>query len=127
MYQFSRKNCTHCELKPLCISSKSKVYSRAVHTNVYEPFFQQMRQRMESEEGRQAYHERYKIEHKIADLARYCGMRRYRYRGLARASIHIFLAATISNIKRMAKLVCLHTVKACHIFVLTPQNPVVAS
>jgi transposase len=127
MYQFSRKNCSVCELRLLCVSSKSKVYGRAVHISIYEPLFQQMRQRMESEEGKQAYHERYKIEHKIADLARYCGMRRCRYRGLTRAGVHSFLAATVSNIKRMARLVCPRTGKACPILVVAPQNPVAAS
>jgi hypothetical protein len=106
MFQFSRKYCTHCELRSLCISSRSKVYSRTVHVSVYEPLFQQMRARMESEEGRAAYRRRYKIEHKVADLARYCGMRRCRYRGLTRAGIHTLLAAIVSNIKRMARLLC---------------------
>jgi len=63
-----------------------------------------VRKRMESEEGREAYRQRYKIEHKVADLARWCGMRRSRYRGLTRAGIHTLLAATASNIKRMVKL-----------------------
>ncbi len=58
----------------------------------------------ESEPGKEAYRNRYKIEHKIADLARYCGMRRCRYRSLTKARIHTLLAATVSNIKRMARL-----------------------
>jgi hypothetical protein len=106
MYQFSRKHCSICELRPLCVSSKSSVYGRSVHISVYEPLFQQMRQRMESEEGMKAYRQRYKIEHKVADLARYCGMRRCRYRGLAKAKIHTLLAAIASNVKRMARLLC---------------------
>ena len=63
-----------------------------------------MKARMESEQGKEAYRNRYRIEHKVADLARYCGMRRCRYRGLTRAKIHTLLAATVSNIKRMARL-----------------------
>lgn len=61
---------------------------------------------MESEAGKAAYRKRYRVEHKIGDLARYCGMRRCRYRGLDRARIHTLLAATASNIKRMARLLC---------------------
>jgi transposase len=127
MYQFSRKDCSVCELRHLCVSSKSKVYGRAVHISIYEPLFQQMRQRMESEEGKQAYRERYKIEHKIADLARYCGMRRCRYRGLVRAGIHTLLSAIVSNVKRMTRLVCHRTGKACPILLFDGQNPVMAS
>ena len=70
----------------------------------YEPLYQQMKTRMESETGKEAYRNRYKVEHKIADLARYCGMRRSRYRGLVRAKIHTLLSATVSNVKRMARL-----------------------
>jgi IS5 family transposase len=63
-----------------------------------------MQERMKSEAGQEAYRNRYRIEHKVADLARWCGMRRCRYRGLARAKIHTLLSATVSNIKRMARL-----------------------
>ena len=40
----------------------------------------------------------------MADLPRYCGLSRCRYRGLDRAHIHTLLATTASNIKRMVKL-----------------------
>ena len=41
---------------------------------------------------------------KVADLTRYCGLRRCRYRGLERAEIHTLLATTVCDIKRMVKL-----------------------
>jgi len=62
------------------------------------------RERLATEEGKQAYRNRYKIEQKVADLTRYCGLRRCRYRGLDRAAIHTLLASTVCNMKRMAKL-----------------------
>ena len=106
LFEFPHHQCNICELKALCHTSNSRVHGRAVHISFYEPLFQQMKERMESEEGREAYRNRYKIEHKVADLARYCGMRRCRYRGLARAGIHTLLAAIASNVKRMARLLC---------------------
>jgi hypothetical protein len=63
-----------------------------------------MHARLSSEEGKEAYKQRYKIEQKVADLARWCGMRRCRYRTLARAGIHTLLAAIASNVKRMTRL-----------------------
>ena len=63
-----------------------------------------MKERMKSEAGQAAYRNRYKVEHKIADLARYCGMRHCRYRGLVRAKIHTLLSTIASNVKRMARL-----------------------
>ena len=104
MFQFSHYQCSGCELRPQCNPGGSRVHGRAVRVNYYEPYYREMKERMESEEGKACYRNRYKIEHKVADLARYCGMRRCRYRGLARAKIHTLLAATVSNVKRMARL-----------------------
>jgi IS5 family transposase len=103
-FQFTHRQCSGCELKAKCCPGNSKIHGRAIHINYYHSYYNQMKERMESEEGKEAYRNRYKIEHKIADLARYCGMRRCRYRGLSRARIHTLLAATVSNIKRMARL-----------------------
>ncbi len=101
VFQFNPRQCNACQLKEKCHKGNR---GRLVYISFYEPLFQQMRERMESEEGQEAYRNRYKVEHKIADLARYCGMRHCRYRGLVRAKIHTLLAAIASNVKRMARL-----------------------
>jgi IS5 family transposase len=126
VFQFTRKQCHSCELKPLCFTGNSKYLGRVVRVNYYEPFIEQMKQRMESEEGKEAYRRRYKIEHKVADLARYCGMRRCRYRGLIKAKIHTLLSAIVSNVKRMARLICPRTVKVCPLTGLTLSDVAVA-
>jgi|WetSurMetagenome_2_1015567.scaffolds.fasta_scaffold14022_3 IS5 family transposase len=104
VFQFTHRQCADCKLKPQCFISGSRTHGRVVRINYYEPLFQQMKERMESEGGKAAYRNRYKIEHKVADLARWCGMRRCRYRGLAKAKIHTLLSAIVSNIKRMTRL-----------------------
>ncbi|MFC1925940.1 IS1182 family transposase [Chloroflexota bacterium] len=107
IFYFNGKLCANCQLKPLCFTGDSKTSAykgRSVRVNHWEPYYQQMKARMESEEGKAAYRNRYKIERKIADLVRYCGMRRSRYRGLERTKIHTLLAATVSNVKRMARV-----------------------
>jgi transposase len=104
VFQFTYSQCGACALKPLCFNSSAKKYGRSVHISYYEPLFQQMKERMASEEGKAAYKNRYKVEHKVADLARWCGMRRCRYRGLIKAKTHTLLAAIASNVKRMARL-----------------------
>jgi transposase len=116
--------CHHCELRPLCNKAKG---GRQVYISYYEPLFDQMEKRLSSEEGKQAYKQRYRIEQKVADLARWCGMRRCRYRTLSRAGIHTLLAAITSNVKRMTRLVCPRTGKVCPLWNLLPQNPVLAS
>ena len=104
IFQFTHQQCGNCGLKASCFPVDSKKHGRQVHISVYESFYRHMQERMMSEAGQEAYRNRYRIEHKVADLARWCGMRRCRYRGLARAKIHTLLSATVSNIKRMARL-----------------------
>jgi IS5 family transposase len=100
-FQFRASLCNACLLKPKCVKNKE---GRRVYISYYEPYFRMARERLATEEGKQAYRNRYKIEQKVADLIRYCGLRRCRYRGLERAGIHTLLAITVCNIKRMVKL-----------------------
>ena len=106
IFQFTPRQCSACKLRSLCYIGSLRIHGRQVHLSVYEPYYRQMQERMKSEAGQEAYRNRYRIEHKVADLARWCGMRRCRYRGLARAKIHTLLSAITSNIKRMARLLC---------------------
>ena len=100
-FRFRPTWCNACPLKPKCVKNKQ---GRRIYISYYEPYFRQARERLATGEGKQAYLNRYKIEQKVADLTRYCGLRRCRYRGLVRASIHTLLATTVCNIKRMVKL-----------------------
>jgi len=100
-FQFTAERCNTCTLKAKCVKSKA---GRRVYISYYEPYYRQMKARLASEEGQQAYRNRYRIEQKNADLNRYCGLRKCRYRGLNKAQIHALLAATVCNIKRMVKL-----------------------
>jgi len=100
-FQFRASLCNVCPLKARCVKNNQ---GRRVYISYYEPYFRMARERLATEEGKQAYRNRYKIEQKVADLTRYCGLRRCRYRGLGRAGIHTLLATTVCNIKRMVKL-----------------------
>lgn len=100
-FQVKPSQCNVCPLKPKCVKNRA---GRRIHISYYEPYYRLARQRLATEEGKQAYRNRYRIEQKMADLTRYCGLRRCRYRGLDRAHIHTLLATTVCNIKRMVKL-----------------------
>ena len=100
-FQFRASLCNVCPLKAKCVKNDQ---GRRVFISYYEPYFRMARERLATKEGQQAYHNRYRIEQKVADLTRYCGLRRCRYRGLGRAGIHTLLAATVCNIKRMVRL-----------------------
>ena len=100
-FQFKPSLCNACSLKARCVKNSA---GRRVYISYYEPYYRLARERLATDEGKQAYRNRYKIEQKMADLTRYCGLRRCRYRGLDRAGIHTLLATTVCNIKRMVKL-----------------------
>ncbi len=100
-FRFRPTWCNVCQLKSKCVKNRA---GRRIHISYYEPYYRQAKQRLATEEGKEAYRNRYRIEQKVADLARYCGLRRCRYRRLDRAQIHTLLAATVCNIKRMVKL-----------------------
>jgi IS5 family transposase len=100
-FQFKPSWCNVCSLKPKCVKNRQ---GRRIYISYYEPYFRQARARLATEEGKQAYRNRYKIEQKVADITRYCGLRRCRYRRLGRAHIHTLLATIVCNIKRMVKL-----------------------
>jgi hypothetical protein len=100
-FQFKPSQCNVCTLKAKCVKNRE---GRRVYISYYEPFFRQARERLTTEAGKQACRNRYKIEQKVADLTRYCGLRRCRYRGLDRAKIHTLLSTTVCNLKRMVKL-----------------------
>jgi len=100
-FRFKPSLCNVCGLKSRCVKNNQ---GRRIYISYYEPYYRQARQRLATEEGKQAYRNRSKIEQKVADLTRYCGLRRCRYRGLERAGIHTLLATIVCNIKRMAKL-----------------------
>jgi len=100
-FRFKPSLCNVCALKAKCVKNKQ---GRRVYISYYEPYFRLVRERLATEEGQKAYRNRYRIEQKVADLTRYCGLRRCRYRGLARASVHTLLATMVCNIKRMVTL-----------------------
>jgi len=116
-FQLKASLCNACPLKPKCVRNKA---GRRVYISYYEPYFRMARKRLATEEGKEAYRNRYKIEQKVADLTRYCGLRRCRYRGLGRAAIHTLLATTVCNIKRMVRLLWVES-DTCRL------EPVVAS
>jgi transposase len=100
-FDFRAHQCQVCALKARCHPGKK---GRSVYLSYFEPTFQRMKARLASETGQELNRQRMRIEHKMADLVRFCHLRHCRYRGLPRAKIHTLLAATAANLKRMARL-----------------------
>jgi len=100
-FVFKREICGTCSLFTRCV--RSKTTGRTVTTSFYEDYLRAARQRQETDEFKQLYRLRPRIEGKQAELVSH-GLRNTRYVGKPKRRLQrLWLAAAI-NLKRMFKL-----------------------
>jgi len=94
-YQFSRKDCTGCELRAKCTraESNSKVVQLTGKTEALQP----LRREQRTPEFRAKYRERVKVEHRIGRLIQ-LGGRQARYLGKKKLAFQIAMLATVANL-----------------------------
>jgi IS5 family transposase len=94
-YQFSRKDCTGCELREKCTraESRAKVIQVTTKTEALWP----LRLEQRTKAFRDKYRERVKVEHRIGRLAQ-LGVRQARYFGSKKVAFQIAIAATVANL-----------------------------
>jgi IS5 family transposase len=112
LYRSSKFDCERCPLKPRCCPSTP---SRKVPRDINEAARDYTRSLMDSEAYRQSGKERKKIETLFGDVKWNLGLTRLRLRGLSGARDEFLLAATVQNLKRLAKLAA-----------IPPPRPVIA-
>ncbi len=99
-YIAKRNDCSGCPLKPQCTTGRERRISRDVN--------QEARDHTQSLMQTEAYWvsstERKKIERLFGEVKHILGLTRLRLRGLTGARDEFVLAATIQNLKRLAKL-----------------------
>lgn len=102
VFYFDIHKCTACPLKEGCLKpgAKNKTYSIRIIAEHYKEHIEF--------ENSEVFQERIRrrpiIEHKNAELKRYHGLTRAKYRGLFRMQIQAILTAFTVNVKRMIKL-----------------------
>jgi hypothetical protein len=101
LYRSSKFDCDLCPLKPRCCPSTP---SRKVPRDVNEAARDHVRSLMGTDAYVASGRERKKIETLFGDLKRNLGLTRLRLRGMTGARDEFLLAATIQNLKRLAKL-----------------------
>jgi hypothetical protein len=101
-FLFTKSQCRDCPLREKCTHSKT---IRNVFIGEYYFDLKKGREHYQTESYKEASKNRYRIERRHADKVRNHGLRRSRYRGLERTSIHSLLSSMASNIKRMSKLI----------------------
>lgn len=100
-FVFDRAICEKCPLFTRCV--RSKTTGRTVSTSFFENYLREARQRQETDEFKQLYRLRPRIEGKQAQLVSH-GLRKTRYIGKAKRRLQRLWLATAVNLKRMFKL-----------------------
>ena len=100
-FVFERAICEKCPLFSRCVHSKTT--GRTISTSFFEKYLREARQRQETDEFKQLYHLRPRIEGKQAELV-YHGLRNTRYVGKAKRRLQRLWLAAAVNLKRLFKL-----------------------
>jgi len=100
-FTFPKQTCAACRLRPQCTGA---INGRRIWIGRFYKEELEARERMKKPEWKYALLERSRIEPKCAEVKRFHGLSRARYRGLSRLKIQAYLTAIVVNLKRMAKL-----------------------
>jgi len=101
LYRASTLDCGPCPLKPQCCPHMP---ARKIPRDVHEEARDKARSLAGTPAFERSRNERKKIEMLFAHLKRHLGFERLRLRGLTGASDEFLLAATVQNLRRLAKL-----------------------
>jgi len=93
--------CDTCELRPRC--TKSRTGRRILAVGEHHDLLQARRREMQTPQFQQRMHRRNAIEGTVSELVR-LGLRRTRYRGLAKTRLHGYLVGAACNIGRWLRL-----------------------
>lgn len=102
-FAFSIPQCRACAVRAQCVKPEAQ-RGRTVLKSDYEAQYQAARQQAQTAEYHMVRQEHPRIERKLAELVRWHGGRRVRYRGCLRVKIHYGLMAMVVNCKRMVTL-----------------------
>ncbi len=101
-YRASKRDCEHCPLKPRCCPRSPQ---RRLPRDVNEAARDRARAIMTTDDYQVSARQRKMIETGFGDLNWNLGLTRLRLRGLTGASDEFLLAATVQNLRRLAKAI----------------------
>jgi hypothetical protein len=97
-FEFSRCDCQGCPLKDKCLGKGQE--HRTVTVGEHHSLLQDRRKEQKTEAFKEDMKHRNGIEATISELVRGHGLRRSRYRGLKKTSLHCLMCGAACNIKR---------------------------
>jgi transposase len=103
-FSFRGSQCQPCPLLNKCMAKLPSNHGRTVNKNDYEAEYLAARALAETDAYAAVRQTHPKIERKLAEMVRFHGGRRTRYRGAWQVAIQYLLTALVVNIKRMVKL-----------------------
>ncbi len=98
-YWASPKDCRACPLKPRCTKGEKRIVTR----NLFEAEREYVRALKGTEAFARSARERRKVEMAFAHLKRNLSFRRLRLRGITGAKDEFLLAATVQNLRKLAR------------------------
>ena len=101
LYRASKRDCERCPLKTKCCPN---ALQRKIPRDVNEAARDHARSLVGTEAYDRSRRERKKVEMLFAHLKRHLGFERMRLRGLSGAQDEFLMAATVQNLRRLAKL-----------------------
>lgn len=110
-YRFKEKTCAACPMREKCVGPKTKG-GRTVIKNEYEKEYKAAREHAKTEKYREVRKQHPRVERKLAELVRWHGGRRARYRGRAKVLVQFLVTAVVVNVKRIVKLVAAAALRA---------------
>ena len=100
LVQFPKHVCAACPARALCTKAKHNPRQLLLHSQVEHEALHAARQRLGTEEGWTLYARRAGIEGTLSQAVRAFGLRRTRYRGLAKTSLQHVATAVAMNVER---------------------------
>ncbi len=103
-FVFARRQCLGCALQAPCLTTRSPKTGRSVIKNDDQAEYDAARARATTPDYTAVRQQHPRVERKLADIVRYHGGRRSRYRGQWRVQVQYLLTGLVVNVKRMVKL-----------------------
>jgi transposase len=102
MFHFPKSACGQCDHRPRC--TKTREARRVVGISAHNKELREAELYNQTDQFKQDMKLRPPVEGKLAELVRYHGMRRARYRGLKKLGLQCYFTAAAVNVKRWVKL-----------------------
>jgi len=101
MFTFSLTDCTPCPVRSRCTRAKTAARTITLRPREQHELLRDLRAEQQTEQWRQRYAARSGVEGTISQAVRAFGLRRCRYKGIAKTRVQNILTATAINLTRV--------------------------